>query len=233
MLRTSFLVGVATLFLLSCAAPVSAQQQQRRWTTRFFGSLFLVPNQSEIIPRPEDGSPGSGGAESVTLDMGDGVGLGFGIEYRLTRHLFGIELGAMAAKLDTRVGWTTAVGGTVAEDPFGAMIPLTVAANFHLLRPASAADFYVAALVSWNLFDDAVVRHPAGDKIELENSFGIGFDLGLSYAVAGGPFLISGLVRYLAPQTVARVTFESSGDAVSRNLQFSPLVLNLGVGYRL
>jgi outer membrane protein W len=232
MLRSGFLVCVAVLTLLSCATPVSAQEKSGPWTTRLFGSLALVPNQSETISRPADDPAGSGGAESVTLDLGDGWGLGGGVEYRLTDHLFGIEVGAMALKLDTRVTWNTDLGEVVNDDPAGAIIPLTLAANFHLLNAGSAADFYVAALVSWTLFNDATARHVRGDEITLEDSFGIGFDLGLNYALANSPFLITGMVRYLAPQTVARVTFESSEGEVTRNLQFSPLILNLGIGYR-
>jgi outer membrane protein W len=232
--RSGFLVWVAVLTLLSCTTSVSAQEKNGRWTTRLFGSRVLVPNEAETIPRPADEPvpPGPGVVESVTLEMGDGWGLGLGVEYRLTDHLFGLEIGAMALKLDTKVTWNTDLGAVVNDDPAGAIIPLTLAANFHLLNAGSAADFYVAALVSWTLFDDAGARYAGGDMIKLEDSFGIGFDLGLNYALADGPFLISGIVRYLAPQAVARVTFESSEGEVTRNLQCSPLMLNLGIGYR-
>jgi outer membrane protein W len=223
---------VAVLVSLSCAASVLAQEKTPRWTTRLFGSLYLVPNEPETMTRPQPKPLGSGVVESVTLELNGGWGMGFGLEYRLTEHLFGIELGVMAANLGTRVTWNTDLGPVVNEDPVGAIVPLTAAANFHLLNAASPADFYVAALIAYTLFDQASAGYVRGDRVTLEDSFGIGFDLGFSYSLSGGPFLINAIVRYLAPQTVAKVSFEEVGEEATRHLQFSPLILNLGLGYR-
>jgi outer membrane protein W len=222
------------LLLLSCATGAFSQEPAKRWTTRLFGTWVLVPTESETIERPADSSPppGPGVVESVTLDMGDGWGLGLGIEYRVTGHLFGLELGAMAMRLDSQVTWNTDQGPVTDADPLGAIIPITLAANFHLLNPGSAGDFYVAALVSWTWYTDATSRFMESDELTFDSDFGIGFDLGLNYTVAKSPVLITGFVRYLAPQTEARVTFEGSGEAVSKVFQFSPLTLNLGLGYR-
>jgi hypothetical protein len=237
----------ATLICVVCVCTPALADQ--RWSVRgYFGWLDSSgsPTQSPESPWPPDVCLVLG--DCYALDTGGGSGFGAGVEYRVTPHRIGIELGAMRADIGTQVEFnqtfafpnpdpppdffydSTTIEGPSFEVDF---IPIYLGANVHVMNPGNRVDVYVGlfyAKLSYGDGSTTLLDEPVRYDVDDDNGWGgsLGFDVSL-----GKRWFVGGNARYIQSETTITVTSAADGSAVgSASLQYDPFIVTFGGGIR-
>ena len=215
-------LAVCLLCLAAAAAgtPLLAEDGSR-WVLRGYG-LWLSPAGDEVLVV----RTGPGGAPERTTHSitEDGTGLGLALEFLWTPRL-GVELGALAAELDTDFRLET--GGTSLTDTETMGITAyTLGVNWHL-RPGRRVEASLGAWTALSFYDDVIFLTEAGrrEKVFVDDDYGFGAKAALDVPFGRErAWRFSSELRYL----VTILESEVSGQ----DLDLSPLILAAGVGYR-
>lgn len=165
------------------------------------------------------------GGERFRFSAEDGIGLAVELEYRLRPRL-GLEIAALTADLDAE--FSIAPGGATLTDTEQAIFELySAGVNYHL-TPGRHLDLHVGAFAAITYFDDVIFLTEAGrsDKLVFDDDVGFGLKLGLDRPLgAAGRWQVSAGLRYLSAIL--------EGEAAGQDADLDPLILTVGIGYRL
>lgn len=216
--------SVSLLFLILSPNQVQAA---KHWSAKLYGSLVLVRSEAVSAALTDDSADLF---QSATLEVGNGFDLGTALEYRFTERFLGIEISAGAMAIQSKLTWETNMDPLVDQDPFGTAFPLTLGPKFHFLGDEKPLDFYGSVFLSWTLYSSVESKFILSDQLKLEDDFGVGFDIGADYKLSGGPFVITGFLRYLALQTILEISLGGPENQVPITVDANPLLVNLGAG---
>lgn len=164
-------------------------------------------------------------------NFGTDVGLGVGVEYRLSRRL-GLELGLITSELSR----TESLGG---DPPSGTIrfdlrsTPVLARLNLHL-TPDAPVDVYAGPVVGHVFNDDLdvavrgeILGAPADFSVPIEDAFTYGAHLGIDLPVGDRGFFVNAGATYLISEIDADV---EPGGADSFDLDL--LLAHAGFGFR-
>lgn len=218
-MKASALPALLCVLAAAAGAPLRAEDGSR-WVLRGYG-LWLSPAGDEVrVVRP-----GSGGEETTTHAISeDGAGFGLGLEY-LWRPRIGVELGAFVAGVDS--DFRLEAGGVPLTDREEMGITAyTLGVNWHL-RPGRRLEASLGALVALSFYDDVIFLTEAGrrEKVFVDDDYGFGAQAAIEVPFGRGrAWSLGAGLRYL-------VTILES-EVPGQDLELSPLILSVGVGYR-
>ena len=178
-----------------------------RFNIRLFGSSLTSGGDALAEPDPITGAACLTPGSCATMDAQDGSGGGLSVEFRVTKHRVGIELGALTSEVDIALDF---VQSSPSPGPFPFdftstpvplqtdFTPIFLGANYHVMKPESKVDFYVGLLyadVSYGTERTTLGSQPVIFDFEDDSGWGfnMAFDVYLSnrwYVGGGQKFLI-------------------------------------------
>ena len=212
---------LASLWL---ASPAGAEEGD--WRLRLFGFYMGTGDQPTVTD--EAGT-------ILTTDNDAGAGIGLDAEYSFNVRL-GLELGfAHADHGDFRP--EVALSGAVvdATDTMSVSM-LSVGVNYNL-TPSAAVDVYVGAVVALVDYDSFSISYdpsgvlpagsPASVRVDVDDDVGLGLQLGVDLPLDEEHWLLHAKLRYLKSSMAG-----TGSGATMTSVDYDPLVLGLGFGYR-
>lgn len=227
---TRRLVPSLVLLMLSTSlaladTPADSGKSEDSWETWHlrFGVSFVIP-ELDFVDIDVNG-PG------FMSDSDDSTGLGVSLERRLNRR-WGVELGLLTA--DSEVDFETIPLPNVplrSEVDFR-YTALSVGFDFHL-TPDSRVDLYVGPLLTYARYDDVFLRIISGDQslsgdLEEDDDFALGGQIGLDIPFGDRAWGLNLALRYMKTS----LTLRDLGEADGSKVDFDPLILHAGLGYR-
>jgi outer membrane protein len=159
-------------------------------------------------------------------ETGFGVALNYFISDRISA-----ELGVSVVEPDLEV--TLIEEGSEIFTGSSEMVPFTAALQYHF-APAGRFDFYLGAGAAYVVFDDVISDELIANDvraIEFDDELGVLANAGISIG-AFGNLTVNVDAKYIDLEPEASVAFER-GDFVSeRAIEFSPLLVSAGIGWR-
>lgn len=207
------------ILLLAPAATLVAGSP--RFTLRAHG-VWLSPAGDQVTVTR---SPAGGGEERTTHQVSaDGTGFGLSLAYRVARRI-SVELGVWAVDVDNDFR-LDAAGTTLTDVETMGVKSVYLGVDWHL-TPAHRADVRLGLFLAQTEFDDVIFLTAAGrsEKLTFDDDHGAGVRLAVDWPFRpAGRWLLSADLRYL-------VTLLES-EIAGQDLDFDPLVVTAGVGFR-
>ncbi|HBK90829.1 MAG TPA: hypothetical protein DDZ68_04060 [Parvularcula sp.] len=211
-----------TLALAAFAAGLAgtASAEQGDWLVRLRG-IIVAPteNSSDVQPGFPGGQVGVDNAYVPELDF----------TYFFTRNI-AAEL-ILATSPHDIVGEGTLSGlGEVADVM---VLPPTLTLQYHF-NPGGKLRPYAGVGVNWSIFysedaSSALVGAVGPTSVDLENSVGVAYQVGVDFALSERWFLNAD-VKYIQIDTTATL---NSGGTINRvDVDLDPIVAGVGVGFR-
>lgn len=241
---------IAALLFVGVVAGLAAPAEaggEGRWNVRLFGSWMTTSGDQIVEPEVTDVTDCFVIGSCFSVDAKDGTGLGLNVEFRVTRHRWGIELGGLSADQDVSFGWlfTEIVPpvppetepGLSGDDGFVSMTvdsdTIYVAANYHVLPEESMVDFYVGVLVAGVSYGKAGITFQGENyEFDFDDSTGFGLNLAFDVYVAKHWFLSGGL-RYINVDSKFTIVDTMTGLQIYDNtLKMNPFIFSFGGGAR-
>ena len=196
------------------------------WRLRLFGFYMGTGEQPTVT---------DDAGTVLTTDNNAGAGIGVDAEYRFNERL-GLELGlALADHGDFRPA--VALSGAVvdATDTMSVSM-LSLGVNYNLTASATV-DVYVGAVVALVGYDSFSISYdpsgmlPAGSptsvRVKVDDDVGLGLQLGVDLPLDEMHWILHAKLRYL------RSSMDGTGSgATMTSVDYDPLVIGLGFGYR-
>jgi hypothetical protein len=228
------------------AVPAEAKGKGR-WNVRLFGSWTSSGGDKIVEPKVSDFDDCLVLGACYSVDAQDGTGLGLNVEFRVTRHRWGIELGGLTGEQDVSFGWvlTEILPPPPGEtDPVlnarSDFVPMTVdsdlvylAGNYHVLPEKSMVDFYVGVLFAGVSYGKDRISF-LGESYEFDFDNGTGFGLNLAFDVyVAKHWFLGGGLRYVNVDSKFTIVDTMTGLQIYDNtLEMSPFMLSFGGGAR-
>ena len=108
-------------------------------------------------------------------------------------------------------------------------LPPTLSLQYHFM-PDQQISPYVGAGVNWTIFSSEKIDPALGNKLTLDDSFGVALQLGTDVAI-GDTWLVNFDVRWINIETKAKVT-DDVGTASLGTVKIDPLVYSIMIGYK-
>ncbi|MDX1389084.1 MAG: OmpW family outer membrane protein [Acidobacteriota bacterium] len=231
--------GLAVVLILSAVVLASAPAEAGgRFNIRVFGSWLTSGgnqiNEPDPITQQACLLPGN----CATMDVVDGSGGGLSVEFRVTKHRVGIELGALASEMDIGLEFIqssmispvfTSTSVPLQSD----FTPIFLGVNYHVLKPESKVDFYVGALYADVGYSTETVALGSQEVLfDFEDDSGWGFNMAFDVYLSKRWYIGGGL-RYIAASSNFSVTDVASDTELFRGtLDFDPYIFSFGGGVR-
>jgi len=241
---------IAALLFVGVVAGLSAPAEaggEGRWNVRLFGSWVTTSGDQIVEPPVTQVTDCFVVGACYSVDAKDGTGLGLNVEFRVTRHRWGIELGGLSGDQDVSFGWVFAEllppvppetePELVALNGFA---PMTVdsdlvylAGNYHVLPEESMVDFYVGLLFAGVRYGKDHVEF-LGENYEFNFDDGTGFGLNLAFDVyVAKHWFLSGGLRYINVESKFAIVDTMTGLRIYDNtLKMNPFIFSFGGGAR-
>ncbi|MDX1582942.1 MAG: OmpW family outer membrane protein [Thermoanaerobaculia bacterium] len=207
-----------TILLLSLSLPLQARTLD---ITARYSWIDLSGDTTLENTDPED-------IDDVDIEFDSETGYGLAVNLFIGNRL---SLEASASRFEPEAAATSNNPAIVA----GALdnlevVPLTAVLQLHLF-PESTFDPYVGAGIGYVLFDDIEDREDFEqidiERIDLEDDYGLVFNLGFSWDLMPGLALnVDG--KYMPLDSAATVVF-LTGPAEETSFEVNPLILSAGV----
>ena len=208
---------------LALTAPVTAlaAEIEGRWALRATAGTVFTADDVATIAATQSGPV----AGEATHELGDGTELGLALGYRPTRRI-GVELGYYVADHDTTFTLRSGEPRVLRDDDTVAVETVTAGVAYHL-RPERRVDVVLGAFVAMSKADDLVFHREIGrrDKLSFDDDVGPGLR-----AAVVVPFAASSPWHLVAEARYVSTILES--DSGGRDLEYDPITLAIGVGYR-
>ncbi len=197
-----------------------AMADQGDWLVRLRG-IVVAPteNSSDVLPGFPGGSVGVENAIVPELDF----------TYFITNNI-GAEL-ILATSPHDLVGEGTLAGlGEIADVM---ALPPTLTLQYHF-NPGGTVRPYAGVGINYTIFysedaSDALVNAVGPTSIELDDTVGVAFQLGVDYDLNERWFLNAD-IKYIQIDTTA--TLNSGGTINTVDVDLDPIVAGVGIGYR-
>ena len=217
----SKLLDALMLTLALLALPATATAQDDKWRLRV-GGAWVDPGVN-FTDVDSDGDRVAVGADGA-------IGFSLALERQFSRRL-GIELGALFAEPDLTLAADLAGGSQVSGSGGIRFTAVTVGLNIHL-TPDKAVDLYVGPLLVYTTYSDVGFRVEVDGQtlaadLSSNDDFAFGAQIGADIPFGDGPWSLNLAARYI--DTSLGVTDDES---VVSELEFDPLILSVGFGYR-
>jgi outer membrane protein W len=215
--RLDILVLTLTLLVL----PAIAGAEDDKWRLRI-GAAWVDPDV-DFTAVDSDG-------DRVAVSADGAIGLSLALERKFSRRL-GVELGILFAEPDINIDAEFAEGSQVSVDGSVKFTAFTAGLNIHLI-PNKAMDLYIGPLFVYTSYSDIHFAAQAGEHtvtadISSNDNFVLGAQIGADIPFGDGPWSLN-----LAARVVnSSLGFIDDQFIVSR-LEFDPLLLSAGFGYR-
>ncbi len=209
---------ILSMALLAPTAAAGAQDEG--WHFRF-GGVWVDPDVN-FTDVDSDG-------DRVAVGASGEIGFSLALERRFNRRL-GVELGVLWAEPDLNLDVEVAGVPVRVSDVVG-FTAITAGLNIHL-TPDKPVDLYVAPLLVYTSYGDLrFVFQAGGQTLEAsfrsDDDYAFGAQVGADVAFGESPWSLALAARYL--DTSLSVVDE---DGVFTELNFDPLILSVGFGYR-
>ena len=209
------------LALALLAPTMTAKAQDKGWQLRF-GGVWVDPDV-DFTDVDSDGDRVEAGADG-------GFGVSLGLE-RLFNPRFGIELGVLSAQPDVTLDANLAGGIQFDASDSVSFTAITAALNFHL-TPEKKVDVYIGPLLAYATYGDLEYTIQAAgqtlsERFTTDDDVAFGAQLGADVAFGDGPWSLNLVARYL--DAGLDVTDDGGEET---DLDFHPLILGVGFGYR-
>jgi outer membrane protein W len=198
------MTGIA--LLLAVAGDTRAGE--RNWRVRLSGA-FAGTNDGVVT------GPGA------SVVIGGGVGVGLNFEYRFAEKL-GFEMGAIA------IGGTVSVGASrdwwhdqsIVE--VGSFLPVTFGFNYHPFKRSETFDLFFGPLIGPVFHSRVGVGGLVG--VEARTDLGLGLKLSADINLGKSRWCLSPGITYIA--------IVADGGSGGSKIDFDPLILTFGFGFR-
>jgi outer membrane protein W len=214
-------LNVALLALALAVPAASVGAGDNGWQVKV-GGVWIHPNLNYSSVEPE--------GEHLTAASDNAIGLGLGLEYRLSDRI-GIELGVLRASPNLHLQVQVPTGWVLSAEDHLSFTPITAGFAVHL-TPGKPVDLYVAPALAYVMYGDL---HFAAFGLQTEtadlavgNQWTWGLSLGADVRLGDGPWRINSAVSYI--RTTLHATDIENGDP--RKVDFNPFTVTLGIGYR-
>ncbi len=215
-----FTAGIVALTLLSTIPALGADKP---FVIRATGQHLTT--DLDYKGTNDDGSP-------IEVRSGADTGWGIGFEYLATRRLgIAFQYATADPKLTLELDASPDFPGLISRTSLG-MTSYAASLNFHL-TPDRVVDVYLSPVAAQLSFDDvtfAVEFEGQSDsarfKVKDDLTWGIGVGMDIPFGESG--WLATASVNYLA----SRLEFVEAGEQGSDILDFDPLTISAGVGYK-
>ncbi len=222
MLRIQSLLSLILTLALAVPAATAEAQDDDKWQLRFGGAW--VDREARL----------GASSEGVPVEVGTDGALGFGaaLERRLNRRL-GLELGILLADPDVNLDTSRGLGVSRLGAGAGVdMRSITLGLNVHL-TPDKAVDLYVGPLLANVSYGDLrfagqVDQEPFDVRVSSSDEFTFGAQVGADIRLGASRWSINLLARYLD----SSLDVASGEEQVVRQLDYDPLILGAGIGFR-
>ncbi len=243
--------GLAVVLLAGAAALASAPVEAGgRFNIRVFGSWLTSGGKAIQDPDPFTGSDCLTEGDCVQFKAKDGSGAGLSVEFRVTKHRVGVELGALWSEMDLDLEFVQSFPNATGPDctmpstlPFCFLstnvpmqtdfTPIFLGVNYHVLKPESKVDFYVGALYADVGFGSADITIGSRSFVfDFEDDSGFGFNMAFDVYLSTR-WYVGGGMRYIATSSNFSVIDTQADTTVFRGtLDFDPYVFSFGGGVR-
>lgn len=224
MRKTTLIVALCTVALGWTGA--ASADVEKTWILRA-GALWVDTDLD--FRQADDGA-------SVRLTGDAGFGFSLVGEYRANDRL-GLELGAQWSENDVelRLAGEMFCGSTLCTVTASDSVqPLTLSVGLDIhLTPGKRADLYVGPLVAYVRYTDLTFR-ALGEalRVSFDDEYAWGGVVGLDVPMGDRGWHFSGSIRYLQAEADVSAR-DDEGDAGTASLDFNPVTLAVGFGYRL
>ena len=214
------IISSLILALALLAPTATAKAQDKGWQLRV-GGVWVDP-QVDFLDNG-DGNRIEAGSES-------GFGLSLGLERRFNPRV-GVELGVLSAQPDVTLDANLAGGIQFDASDSVNVTAITAALNFHL-TPDKKVDVYLGPLLAYATYSDLEYDIQAGgqtfsSRLTTDDDVAFGAQLGADVALGDGPWSLNLTARYL---DIGLDVTDDEGEET--DLDFHPLILGVGFGYR-
>ncbi len=217
----SKLLDALVLTLMLLALPAAANAQDDKWRLRV-GGVWVEPDV-DFTDVDSDG-------DRVAIGSKGAIGFSLALERQVSRRL-GIELGALYAEPDLNVDAELAEGFQISASGSISFIAFTAGLNIHL-TPDKAVDLYIGPLLVYTTYSDIRFRvqvdeHTLAADTSSNDNFALGAQIGADIPFGDGPWSLN-----LAARILDSSLGVTDDESVVSELNFDPLILSAGFGYR-
>ena len=207
--------GVAIVVLTLVAPPAVSEEKGWRLRTDFY---WVDPDGRSTEVEPD--------GVRVFTDASSSLGFGVAAEYRFSRRL-GVEFGFLGATaVDFEVTQQLPAGPTITYLDTTTFVPYFAGVNVHL-TPGKKTDVYLGALLAYVTYSDLRITAPPGTvRVGLDSDYAPGAVLGLDVPVRKRGWFFNASIRYMVAD------FATSIGGARESVDFDPLIVGLGFGYR-
>lgn len=169
--------------------------------------------------------------DDVDIDFDSETGYGLGLNFFIGNRL---SLAASIHRFEPDA-FATAANPALPPLALGELevVPLSVVLQLHLL-PNSVFDPYIGVGVGYVLVDDLENRDDVAqiefDRVELEDDYGVVFNLGFSFDLMSG-FALNVDAKYIPVESAATVVF-LAGPEEQGEIEVNPLILSAGLSFQ-
>jgi len=201
-MRQTLLIAAAVC-LAATSTPAAAEA----------GDWLVRAGATRIVTQGEDKIQGG-----LQADVKDATAFTFDITYMLNEHVGFELLGAAPTKHDIDVNGTKAA--TTKQ------LPPTLSVNYHVTRWGRFKPYAGVGINYTNFWDEDTKGALAGADLELDDSWGIAYQLGADFAI-NDKWFVNGVVRWISIGTKAKVEGADIG-----NIDINPWTFGANIGYR-
>lgn len=169
--------------------------------------------------------------DDVDIDFDSETGYGLGLNFFIGNRL---SLAASIHRFEPDA-FATAANPALPPLALGELevVPLSVVLQLHLL-PNSAFDPYIGVGVGYVLVDDLESRDDVQqiefDRVELEDDYGVVFNLGFSFDLMSA-LALNVDAKYIPVESAATVVF-LAGPEEQGEIEVNPLILSAGLSFQ-
>jgi outer membrane protein len=206
---------MAIVVLTLATPPAVGQEQGWRLRTNFY---WVDPDGQSTEVEPD--------GVRVFTDASSSLGFGVAAEYRFSRRL-GTEFGFLGATaVDFEVRQELPAGPVITFLDTTTFVPYFAGVNVHL-TPGKKTDVYLGALLAYVTYTDLRITAPPGSvQVGLDSDYAPGVVLGLDVPVKDRGWFFNASIRYLVAD------FSTSIGGARESVDFDPLIVGVGFGYR-
>ena len=243
--------GLAVVLLAGAAMVLASPAEAGgRFNIRLFGSWVTSGGGSIQDPPVFTGPDCLNEGDCVQFKAKDGSGGGLSVEFRVTKHRVGVELGGLWSEMDLDLEFVQSFPGSDVAAcgdnfPFAYcfqstivplqtdLTPVFLGVNYHVLKPESKVDFYVGALYADVGFGSSDVTIGSRSFVfDFKDDSGFGFNMAFDVYLSTRWYVGGGL-RYIAVSSDFSVIDTASETAVFEGvLDFDPYIFSFGGGVR-
>jgi outer membrane protein W len=223
MRKTTMIVALCAVALGWTSAAIA--DVEKTWIVRV-GALWVDTDLD--FRQADDGA-------SVRLTGDAGFGFSLVGEYRVNDRL-GVELGAQWSEndLELQLGGDMFCGSTFCTVTASDSVrPLTLSLGLDAhLTPERRADLYIGPMLAYVLYTDPTFSVLDGTlRVSIDDELAWGAVVGLDVPFGDRGWHFSSSVRYLEAEADATAR-DDEGEAGAASLDFDPLTVAVGFGYR-